>query len=1117
MACLIFLQFLPGCGGGSGNSGGGPPPPTANPVPTIASLSPNSANAGGAPFTLTITGENFTSSSTVQWNGSLVTSTYSTSSQLQAQITGADIATPGSALVSIINPAPGGGNSGSAEFTINATSNVAPSLTSLSPSSVAAGTSGFILTLNGADFVPTSTIQWNGAALPTNYLSATQLEAQIPASDVAVPGFAEVAVLSPAPGGGTSSSETFTISYGATIVSQLANDLVWDAAHQLIYLSVPSLAPSNGNTVLALNPLTGSIQSSQFAGSEPDMLAVDDADQFLYVGLNGAASVQRFTLPDLLPDIDYSIGADPLFGPTVAVDLEVAPGLPHTTAVSRGAFGSADCGMVVYDDATPRSTTTGDREGTFDSLQWGSDATIYANNNETTSFDLYVLTVSSTGVTATKDYPNEFSPPFYYVSIHYDSGTNLVYADDGYVIDPSNGQRVGAFQASGLMIPDSALNSAFFLGQTASQSGTTNFTIESFDLTTFAPTAEIVVPNVQGNPLHFILWGTNGLAFNDDAGYVYVLNNPFVAADGSKLKTPLRYIGPVARTKSRPKMIQPTQVVARRSGPTPKVIKHSYESSDSSPVPSITTLSPSAVTAGVNGFTLTVTGTNFLSLSTILWNSSQLPTEYVSSSRLQAQVSASDVATADSISVTVVTPSPGGGTSTVLPFTVVPASSAVPVVLGFDPSFVTAGSPAFTLSMNGLTNSFEASSLVTWNGSPRAASLNAEGQLQIQISASDIATAGFAQITISNPGPGGGTTTAEYQILYQPTIVSQATNDLVWDPLNQVIYISVPSSASAHANQVCILNPVTAKIVNCEAAGSEPDVLAISDDSQYLYVGEDGTGSVQRFTLPGLVPDITYSLGNYDSAQPYYALDLQVAPGAPHTTAVSKGVLDLEPATEGGISIFDDSTPRPTSVLGWGPTLHSYDSIQWGSDTTALYAADTENENQGFDFYTLTVSSSGIVLDQDYPNVFWNPGRIHYNSDTGLVYSDDGFHAINPTTGLPAGIFEAGGPMAPDATLNTVFSLIQYGWQVPSNFTIELLDMTHYIPVNRIPFSAAQDDLAGLNRFIRWGTNGLALNDTAGNLYLISGPFISGDQQSGSQRRAKPVRMPSANHKTGAD
>ena len=1109
-ACFVACHLLAGCGGGnaanSGNSGN--TTTSQNSVPIIASMNPNSANAGASPFTLTITGENFVSSSSVQWNGSPLTTTYSSSTQLQAQVTAAELVSSATAAVSVTNPAPGGGNSGLAEFIINATSNGLPSLTSVSPSSVTAGSTGFLLTLNGENFIPASTVEWNGTVLPTTFLSETQIEAQIPTSNVAAPGFADIVVQNPAPGGGASPPAVFAIAYAPTVVSQASNDLVWDSTHQLIYLSVPSLAASNGNTISVLNPMTGSITSSEFAGSEPDVLAISDDDQFLYVGLDGSSSVQRLTLPNLSPDITYSLGADGISGPTFAWDLQVAPSLAHTTAVSRGLFGatySADAGMTIYDDGTPRPTTTGDREGAFDSLQWATDTTIYAIDSETSTFDLYTLTVNSSGVVETKTYPNEFSD--FYVSMHYDSGTGLVYTDDGYVINPSNGNQVGIFQAAGLMIPDSTLGSAFFLGQVQSESNST-FAIEEFDLTTFVPTAEIVLPNVHGNPLRFIRWGAKGLAFNDDAGYVYVLSNPFVTTDGSQVVTPKRYLTPVQKSKAIPVLLRRTKATPWKTSSNPKIKKVSYESASPNPVPAITALSPSTVAEGVNGFTLTVIGANFLSLSTIQWNGSPLPTEYVSSTELQAQVSASDVSTAGSASLNVVTPSPGGGSSTTLPLTIISSSpNPAPVIVSLYPNSVTVGSSGFTLDVNGLAY-FNSSSVVEWNGSPRPTSLYSPGQLQVQINASDVVTVGYAQVTVINPGPGGGTSTAEFQVLYEPTFVNQVTNDMVWDPLNQVIYISVPSSASTNANQVCILNPANRAITNCQP-GNEPDVLAISDDSQFLYVGMDGSGSVQRFTLPGLTPDLSYGLGNYATGVPYYALDLQVAPAAPHTTAVSLGVLNLDPGTEGGITIFDDSTPRPNSALGWGPTLHSYDSIQWGSEATELYAANSETS--GFDFYTLNVSSTGVALTQDYPAVFWNPGRIHYDGGSGLVYSDDGFHAVDPSTGLPAGIFEVGGgwPMVPDSTLNIVFILAQYIFQENSNYTIDLFDMAHYLPVLRIPFST-QNGISRLGRFIRWGTNGLAVNDTSGGLYLISGSFV------GANYKFRPQAHVKRNHTPGS-
>ena len=119
--CMAALGCLVGCGGGGYSSPLPPPPPPANPTPSIAmgSLNPSSAVAGGAAFTLTVTGANFVSTSTVQWNGNAHTTTSASSTSLQAAITAADIAAAGTAMVSVATPAPGGGTSSALTFTIN--------------------------------------------------------------------------------------------------------------------------------------------------------------------------------------------------------------------------------------------------------------------------------------------------------------------------------------------------------------------------------------------------------------------------------------------------------------------------------------------------------------------------------------------------------------------------------------------------------------------------------------------------------------------------------------------------------------------------------------------------------------------------------------------------------------------------------------------------------------------------------------------------------------------------------------------------------------------------------------------------------------------------------------
>ncbi len=107
-----------------------------NPVPTTTSLNPTSATAGGIAYTLTVNGTNFVNGSTVRWNGTDRTTTYVNSTQLTASILAADIATAGTASVTVFTGTPGGGTSNAQTFTIN---NPVPTTTSLNPTSATAG------------------------------------------------------------------------------------------------------------------------------------------------------------------------------------------------------------------------------------------------------------------------------------------------------------------------------------------------------------------------------------------------------------------------------------------------------------------------------------------------------------------------------------------------------------------------------------------------------------------------------------------------------------------------------------------------------------------------------------------------------------------------------------------------------------------------------------------------------------------------------------------------------------------------------------------------------------------------------------------------------------------
>src|SRR6266852_647237 len=97
----------------------------------------------------------------------------------------------------------------------------------------------------------------------------------------------------------------------------------------------------------------------------------------------------------------------------------------------------------------------------------------------------------------------------------------------------------------------------------------------------------------------------------------------------------------------------------------------------SNPVPFVNQpLVPTTVVPGSAAFTLTVNGTGFVSGSVVNWNGSPRTTTFVSGSQLTAAISAADVAMVGTPSITVTSPTPGGGKSNAVPFSITTANES---------------------------------------------------------------------------------------------------------------------------------------------------------------------------------------------------------------------------------------------------------------------------------------------------------------------------------------------------------------------------------------------------------------------------------------------------------
>jgi uncharacterized protein (TIGR03437 family) len=214
VAITVFNPITAGGGGGTSNA---ITFNIVNPVPVLNNLSPSNLNAGSPAFTLTLNGSNFANGAIVQWNNSPRPTTFISSTRLTAQITVDDLLTVRNVSVIVINPtsaAGGGGASNTSTFIVNPPPNPVPVLVSISPNNTAIGSPSFTLTVNGNSFVSNAVVRWNSADRATTFVSQTQLTAQIPASDVANLGTATVTIFNPASptgGGGFSNGLTFTI------------------------------------------------------------------------------------------------------------------------------------------------------------------------------------------------------------------------------------------------------------------------------------------------------------------------------------------------------------------------------------------------------------------------------------------------------------------------------------------------------------------------------------------------------------------------------------------------------------------------------------------------------------------------------------------------------------------------------------------------------------------------------------------------------------------------------------------------------------------------------------------------------------------------------------------
>jgi DNA-binding beta-propeller fold protein YncE len=242
--------------------------------------------------------------------------------------------------------------------------------------------------------------------------------------------------------------------------------------------------------------------------------------------------------------------------------------------------------------------------------------------------------------------------------------------------------------------------------------------------------------------------------------------------------------------------------------------------------------------------------------------------------------------------------------------------------------------------------------------------------------------------------------------------ITLATKDLVYDPLSQRIYASVPGSAGGIGNSITQIDPVPGTIGASVAIGSEPGKLAISDNSQYIYVALDTPGAVRRFDLTTQTAGLQFSLGSGPSGT-FFVEDMGVMPGQPDSVAISRMYSGTAHA---GVAIYDNGVARPTTTA----TFPVNNVIEFSATASRIYGYN--NRSSGFDFSKLTVDASGVSIASTVPSLItgFDAGMVFQN---GKIYSTRG-KVVDPEASVQVGTYPGiaqSSLVLPDSSVNRGF------------------------------------------------------------------------------------------------
>lgn len=367
------------------------------------------------------------------------------------------------------------------------------------------------------------------------------------------------------------------------------------------------------------------------------------------------------------------------------------------------------------------------------------------------------------------------------------------------------------------------------------------------------------------------------VVFTDPGGAAHVLTPTNVSSNSLTVTVPGANIGSIANTTAKVQVLN--QAVGGTCSAPGVTGACSPQLSLSVGAPRITSVSPTAAVTGGGDIPITVSGANFVANSQLVWcnncngtpQQSILPTS-VSPGQMAVTIPGSLLKAAGTAQISV-TNTPGALTNTNTNSPAIPFPISTLGISSLTPTAVIAGSPAFTLTIDGQNSNFDNGAQVLFgNNLPpifpaqQAGATITSNQIIITVPASYIATSGSLSIQVQDSN---GTQTPAVQL---PINVFGITNvtplNLVAGSPDTILTISGTGFGPVNAMQVQWLQGTTtttlpilsnaAGQVSVKVSGGSQGLLAQPGSAQIIAVqtiagGTITTSYAQPVTVSGPV------------------------------------------------------------------------------------------------------------------------------------------------------------------------------------------------------------------------------------------------------------------------